>query len=93
MKTLIECKVFKNGGSSAIRVPASIKLEPGNVVYIELNDESDDFVVFRHKPKRLAKFFELQKRLGPVADEDWDFVRHQEISSMRKSIQDLVDSE
>jgi virulence-associated protein VagC len=91
MKTVLEAKVFKNGGSSAIRVPASFKLEPGDVVYIELNDDVDDFVVHRRKPKNLARFFELQETLGPISDDDWVFERKQTISKMRKSIQDLIE--
>lgn len=93
MQRIVEAKVFKNGGSSAIRVPASFKLEPGAVVYIELNDEVDDFVVHRRKPKNLSKFFELQAALGPISDDDWDFTRNQENSKMRKSIRDLIESE
>lgn len=93
LKKVLKAKVFKNGGSSAIRVPASFKLEPGAVVYIELNDEADDFVVHRRKPKNLSRFFELQEALGPIADDDWDFTRNQEKPTMRKSIRDLIESE
>ena len=93
MKTVLEAKVFKNGGSSAIRVPASFKLEPGAVVYIELNDDFNDFIVHRRKPKNLSRFFELQEALGPISDDDWDFTRNQEISTMRQSIRDLIESE
>ena len=93
MKNIVEAKVFKNGGSCAIRVPASFGLEPGAVVYIELNDDASDFVVHRNKPTRLAKFFERQSRLGPIADEDWNFERNQTLSPMRQSIKELIDSE
>lgn len=91
MQRIVEAKVFKNGGSNAIRIPASVKVEPGSVVYIVLNDESDDFLVQRLKPSRLAKFFALQKSLGPIGDDDWLPERSHEPEPMRQSIKDLID--
>ena len=91
MKTVVETKVFKNGGSSAIRIPASIKLEPGSVVYIEVNNDVEDIVIHRHKPTRLSKFFAMQKQRGPISDEDWNFVRNQSASTMRDSIKELIE--
>ena len=41
MKTIVELKVFKNGGSNAVRIPASVKLTKP-ILYLEIDDESDE---------------------------------------------------
>ena len=92
MKTVLEAKVFKNGGSSAIRLPASLNITSG-VVYLEIDDETGEIEIKRQKPNRLAAFFALQEKLGPIGDDDWLPERNHEPSPIRKSIQDLIDAE
>ena len=65
MSTVHELKVFKNGGSNAIRIPANIKLE-GDVLFLEVSDADGDMKLHRKKPTKLQKFFELVERDGFV---------------------------
>ena len=71
MKTVIEAKVFKNGGSNAIRIPAVVKLT-SPVVYLEIDEATGDIVIHKHKPQRFAQLIELQKEQGPIGDADWN---------------------
>jgi virulence-associated protein VagC len=79
MKTVLEAKVFKNGGSSAIRLPASLNITSG-VVYIEIDEETGAISIKRQKPNRLDAFFALPER-------------SHEPAPIRKSIQELIDAE
>ena len=83
MKTVLEVKVFKNGGSSAIRLPASLNITSG-VVYLEVDEEKDSILIKRQKPNRLDTFFALQEKLGPVGDDDWLPQRSSEPDPLRK---------
>jgi virulence-associated protein VagC len=92
MKTVLEAKVFKNGGSSAIRLPASLNIT-GGVVYLEIDEETGAIAIKRHKPNRLDAFFALQEKLGPIGDDDWLPERSHEPEPIRKSIQEMIDAE
>jgi virulence-associated protein VagC len=71
MNTIIEAKVFKNGGSNAIRIPAIVKLT-SPVVYLEIDEDSGDIIIHKDKPQRFAKLLALHAKYGPISDEDWD---------------------
>lgn len=92
MKIVLEAKVFKNGGSSAIRLPASLNIT-GGVVYLEIDEETGAIAIKRQKPNRLDGFFALQEKLGPIGDDDWLPERSHEPEPIRKSIQELIDAE
>ena len=92
VKTVHEAKVFKNGGSSAIRLPASLNIT-GGVVYLEVDEETGVIAIKRQKPNRLDAFFALQEKLGPIGDDDWLPERSHEPKPIRKSIQELIDAE
>lgn len=90
MKTIIEAKIFKNGGSNAIRLPASLKItEP--VVYLVVDNETGIISLKREKPSRLDEFFALQEQFGSIGDDDWLPQRSHEPEPIRQSIQDLID--
>ena len=91
LKTVVEAKVFKNGGSSAIRLPASLNITSG-VVYLEVDDETGAISIKRQKPNRLDTFFALQEKLGALGDDDWLPARNHEPSPIRKSIQEMIDA-
>ncbi len=91
MKTVLELKIFKNGGSNAIRLPASLNLSESSI-FLEIDDESNDLVLKRQKPNRFDSFFALQAKLGPLTDEEWSFERDNEPEPTRQSIQDLIDA-
>ena len=88
MKTVIEAKVFKNGGSNAIRIPASFKLyEP--IVYLSLDDESGEITVSKNKPRRFGKLLELHDEHGVISDEEWLQTRDNQDAEDRPSVRQL----
>ena len=83
MKTILEAKVFKNGGSSAIRLPASLNITSG-VVYLEVDDETGDIEIKRMKPSPFDELFALHEKYGPISDDEWpDFERSHEPAPIR----------
>jgi virulence-associated protein VagC len=90
MNTIIEAKVFKNGGSNAIRIPAIVKLT-SPVVYLEIDEGSGDIIIHRDKPQRFAKLLALHAKYGPISDEDWDIGLERDSSEwpVRKSLTEL----
>ena len=92
MKTILEAKVFKNGGSSAIRLPASLNITSG-VVYLEVDDETGDIEIKRLKPNPFDELFALHEKYGPIDDDEWpDFERSHVQAPVRASIQELIDA-
>jgi antitoxin VapB len=90
MNTIIEAKVFKNGGSNAIRIPAIVKLT-NPVVYLEIDEDSGDIIIHKDKPQRFAKLLALHAKNGPISDEDWGFDR--EPADLHPAVQALIDQE
>ena len=90
MKTIIEAKVFKNGGSNAIRIPAIVKLT-SPVVYLEIDEGSGDIIIHRDKPQRFAKLLALHAKYGPISDEDWDVEFDREPAELHPAVQALID--
>jgi hypothetical protein len=83
LKTVLEAKVFKNGGSSAIRLPASLNITSG-VVYLEVDDETGDIEIKRQNPNPFQELFALHDKYGPIDDDEWpDFERSHEPAPIR----------
>jgi virulence-associated protein VagC len=83
LKTVLEAKVFKNGGSSAIRLPASLNITEG-VVFLEVDDETGDIEIKRHNPNPFQELFALHEKYGPISDDEWpDFERSHEPAPIR----------
>ena len=89
MKTVLEAKVFKNGGSSAIRLPASLNIT-GGVVYLEVDEHTNDIVIHRTNPRPFAGLFALHEKYGYVPDDDWDFERSNEPSSLNPAVAEII---
>jgi antitoxin component of MazEF toxin-antitoxin module len=88
MKTIIELKVFKNGGSNAIRIPASIKLEEP-VLFLEIDDETEEMGLYRERPQKFKRLFELLDQYGPIPDTEWDVERVESDWPERESLKEL----
>ena len=88
MNTIIEAKVFKNGGSNAIRIPAIVKLT-NPVVYLEIDEDSGDIIIHKDKPQRFAKLLALHAKYGPISNEDWGFDREPADWPVRPSLTQL----
>lgn len=88
MKTIYELKVFKNGGSNAVRIPAAVALkEP--VLYLEADSESDELSLFKENPQKFKRLFELLDRHGPIAAAEWGVERDDSDWPERKSLSEL----
>lgn len=88
MKMIIELKVFKNGGSNAIRIPASIKLnEP--VLFLEIDDETEKMGLYRERPQKFKRLFELLDQYGPISDTEWDVTQDDSEWQERESLKEL----
>lgn len=88
MKMIIELKVFKNGGSNAIRIPASIKLnEP--VLFLEIDDETEEMGLYRERPQKFKRLFELLDQYGPISDTEWDVTQDDSEWQERESLKEL----
>jgi len=61
-------KLFKNGASQAVRLPAEFRFE-GDEVFVTRDDATGD-VVLSTRPGAQAwrAFFEVARRVGPPAD-------------------------
>ena len=59
-------KVFRNGRSQAVRLPAEYRFE-GPEVYIRRDPKTGDVILSR-RPESWAEFFELADRIGVPED-------------------------
>ncbi len=59
-------KLFTNGRSQAVRLPADLRFE-GSEVFIRKDPETGDVILSR-RPESWDKFFELTKQLGVPED-------------------------
>ncbi len=66
-------KIFKSGNSMALRLPASLGLQAGSEVELEIEDDAHVSFDLPDKPRRkidVAKFWGTIPDLKPIADED-----------------------
>jgi antitoxin VapB len=59
-------KLFNNGRSQAVRLPADLRFE-GSEVFIRQDPETGDVILSR-RPESWDSFFELTKRVGVPKD-------------------------
>jgi len=90
VKSVIEAKVFKNGGSNAIRIPASFKLD-AQVVYLSLDDEAGEIVISKSNPRPFSRLLALHETQGVISDSEWDIDRDRQDVQNRPSMQRLAD--
>jgi antitoxin VapB len=70
-------KLFKNGRSQAVRLPAEFRFE-GSEVYIRRDQKTGD-VVLSKRPSSWDDFFErLDKARAEAPEEFEDFMKHRE---------------
>jgi antitoxin VapB len=61
-------KLFTNGGSQAVRLPAEFRFD-GDKVFVRRDEHTGD-VILSAKPRRSwSDFVEVLNRLGPVPDD------------------------
>lgn len=65
-------KLFTNGGSQAVRLPAEFRFE-GDRVYVRRDDRTGDVVLSSHP--RVRSWDELFERMGYLEEDAEDFMR------------------
>ncbi|MCP3734405.1 AbrB/MazE/SpoVT family DNA-binding domain-containing protein [Sphingomonas sp. RP10(2022)] len=69
----VSVKVFKSGNSMALRLPASLGLQAGSEIELEIEDDAHVSFDLPDKPKRkidVARFWGTLPDLTPIPDED-----------------------
>ncbi len=61
-------KLFKSGGSQAVRLPAEFRF-PGDEVYIRRDERTGDVVLSTRPHASWDQFVEARARLGPAPDD------------------------
>lgn len=90
MMKVVEAKVFRNGGSNAIRIPASFKLK-NPVVYLTFDDESSEITISKNKPQPFANLLALHQKHGMISGAEWDIIRETQEMETRPSISALAE--
>lgn len=70
MPEIHKAKIFKNGGSQAIRIPAQWRFSVDEV-YLRFDSDRNELIISERNPKPMARFFEALGKYGPVSDEEW----------------------
>ncbi len=62
-------KLFVNGGSQAVRLPAEFRFGAGNEVYVRRDAETGDVILSAKNPQRSwPEFFALRAAAAPLED-------------------------
>ncbi len=75
-------RLFKNGGSQAVRLPAEFRFEGINEVRIRRDPLTGDVVLSARK-RTGAEFLALRDKLGPFAPDDFDVLRDRDHQQTR----------
>jgi antitoxin VapB len=74
-------KLFTNGGSQAVRLPAEFRFD-GDVVYIHRDPSSGDVVLSDRSRADWRRFMAIRAQLSPVPE---DFLMNREQSSEQRN--------
>ena len=61
-------KVFANGGSQAVRLPAEFRFDTDEV-FVRRDERTGDVVLSTRPPASWQSFIALREQLGPVLDD------------------------
>jgi antitoxin VapB len=61
-------KLFINGGSQAVRLPAEFRFE-AEEVYVRRDERTGDVILSIHPRSTWAEFMALREQLGPVPED------------------------
>lgn len=76
-------RLFANGGSQAVRLPAEFRFE-GNEVYVRRDPKTGDVILSSKPVSTWAEFMALRQELGVVDD----FIQNREQSAPRDPFAD-----
>jgi antitoxin VapB len=77
-----KAKLFNNGGSQAVRLPAEFRFD-GKEVYVWRDERTGDVVLSAQPQRRWSDFVALLNRLGPVPD---DFLSDRQQSTEERDL-------
>ena len=90
MKVEISAKLFKNGGSRAVRIPASWSFE-GDEVTMTFDPTTKSIVIRNRQHAWLDDFYKLQDELMPEIGTDWTIERDQGTDDFKSPFETWVD--
>ena len=61
-------RLFTNGGSQAVRLPAEFRFD-GDLVYVRRDERTGDVILSSRPRKSWAEFMAIRAQLGPVPDD------------------------
>lgn len=67
-------RLFKTGGSQAVRLPAEFRFEGVDEVHIRRDPLTGDVVLSARK-RTVKEFLALRDKLGPFAEDDFEVLR------------------
>lgn len=70
MSEIQKAKLFKNGGSQAIRIPAQWRFEEDEV-FVRFDEDRKELIISKSNPAPMARFFALLEKLGPISEDEW----------------------
>lgn len=70
MQEIHKAKIFKNGGSQAIRIPAQWRFD-SDEVYVRFDEALGGLVITQRNPRALDRFFAMVAELGPEPEPEW----------------------
>lgn len=70
MWEIYKAKIFRNGGSQAIRIPAQWRFE-SEEVFVRFDEGLQALVITERSPKPMENFFALAEKYGPAPDQNW----------------------
>lgn len=70
MQRIFKAKIFKNGGSQAIRIPSQMRFD-SDEVFLRYDEAVGGIVITERNPKSLERFFALVQEYGPVPEAEW----------------------
>lgn len=69
MREVYKARIFKNGGSQAIRIPAQWRFD-SEEVFVRFDEQLNALVITERDPKPMQAFFTLASQYG-ASDQDW----------------------
>lgn len=82
MNSKVATKLFRNGGSKAVRLPAQW-VGDSETVELTFDEITGRITIIPEHKNRLATFFSLQDELGPIAADERLFERDQGTDDFR----------
>lgn len=91
MREVYKARIFKNGGSQAIRIPAQWRFD-SEEVFVRFDEQMNALVITERDPKPMQNFFALASQYG-APDQDWPELAPETHAPVPGWLQDWLDNE